>query len=73
MSLTEGKTGRIYRVGEATLPVQVARHLEALGMTRGSALTLLQKKKSAVVVGIRGARFALGHEVARHIEVADHA
>lgn len=48
-----------------------ARRLEMLGLTRGTVLTLLNKKRAgAVIVKLRGTRFAFGKEIAEGIRVS---
>lgn len=67
--MSEGLKNRVYTVAGMDLPLKVEKRLETLGMIPGTKLTLLNKKNSALVVTIRGARFALGKEIARNIEV----
>lgn len=48
-----------------------ARRLEMLGLTKGTTLTLLNKKRAgAVIVKLRGTRFAFGREIAEGIRVS---
>ena len=69
MKLIEGLKNTVYTVSGMDLPLKTERRLETLGMVHGARITLLNKKNSALVVAVRGARFALGREVAKHIEV----
>lgn len=69
MKLMDGMVSKVYTVYGLNLPLKTAKRLEALGMVKGTKLTLLNKKSSALVVGIRGARFALGKAIAQNIEV----
>ena len=69
MKLTEGLNNTVYTVSGMNLPLKIEKRLETLGMVQGTKLTLLNKKDSALVVVIRGARFALGQEIARNIDV----
>ena len=48
----------------------LARRLEALGLFPGSRVKILQKKRrGAMIITVRGTRFALGMEIAAHIAV----
>ncbi len=70
MRLIDGVKGHIYKVKNINLERVVKRRLEMLGMTEYSDVTLLNKKKSgAVIVKVRGTRFALGKEFAEGIEI----
>jgi ferrous iron transport protein A len=69
MSLMDGLVGRDYTVRRMDLPLKTAKRLEALGMTQGTKLALRAKKPSALVISLRGTRFALGRAIAKHIEV----
>lgn len=70
MTLTEGIINQTYRVTETTEPLETERRLEALGLIRGTRITILnKKKKGAVIVNIRGSRFALGYAIAKGISV----
>jgi len=69
MKLAEGLKNSVYTVSGMNLPLKIERRLETLGMVQGAKITLLNTKDSALVVAIRGARFALGKEIARNIDV----
>ena len=61
MRLKEGKNGRTYTVEEIHIELNLERRLEALGLTQGSQITILNNdKKGALTVRFRGTRFALG-------------
>ena len=46
------------------------KRLEALGMTRGSSITILNSKNHGVlIVKVRGTRFALGRNITKNILV----
>jgi len=46
------------------------KRLEALGMTRGTSVAVLNSKsKGVLIVKIRGTRFALGRNISRNITV----
>jgi ferrous iron transport protein A len=52
------------------LPQQVEHRLEALGMTLGTRVTVLESKsRGTLVLKIRGSRFAMGRGITSKIEV----
>ena len=70
MVLSEGKTGSSYTVEENSLPSKLEKRLEAIGMTRGTRVEVLNEKGSGIlIVKIRGTRFALGRNITRNITV----
>lgn len=69
LKLTDGLKNNFYLVRGMSLPFKTAKRLEALGMTAGVRIAVLNKKKSALIVGFRGARFALGNAIAQNIEI----
>lgn len=71
MTLTEGIINHTYRVTRTKEPLETERRLEALGLIRGTRITIINKKrKGAVIVNIRGSRFALGYAIAKGISIA---
>ena len=74
MRLKEGKNNRIYIVEEIHIELNLERRLEALGLTQGSQVTILNNdKKGALTVRFRGTRFALGRRIADNITVREAA
>ncbi|WP_122643376.1 FeoA family protein [Luxibacter massiliensis] len=72
MRLKEGKNEHIYQVREIDIELNLERRLEALGLTEGSRITVLNNnKKGAVTVKFRGTRFAMGRRIADHIIVEE--
>lgn len=72
MSLKEGIDQHTYRVSDIQLELQVERRLEALGLTPGTLVTVLNnQKKGAMTVKFRGTRFAIGRRIADHIFVTE--
>lgn len=70
MQLSECRIGDIYKVREIQLNGNVKRRFEILGMTRGTAVEVLNAKKhGAMIVKIRGTRFAVGQNFAKGIIV----
>ena len=52
--------------------MNLERRLEALGLTTGSNITILNNdKKGAITVRFRGTRFALGKRIADNIVVEE--
>lgn len=70
MTLQEGTPGSQYLVGTIELPIELERRLEALGMIEGGPVSILRKKRrGAVIIQVRGTRFAVGYGIASHIKV----
>ena len=71
MYLSDGKKETQYIVKDIGLPKKKKKRLEALGMTRGTSVTVLNSKsKGILIVKVRGTRFALGRNITEHISVA---
>ena len=72
MRLKEGKDNCTYIVESIDMELNLERRLEALGLTQGSRITILNNdKKGAITVRFRGTRFALGKRIAEHIMVGE--
>jgi ferrous iron transport protein A len=72
MTLRNVTIGQHGRVNKISLRHDIARRLEMLGLTKGCDIVLLNKKKNgAVIVKLRGTRFAFGREIADGIEVSN--
>ena len=72
MTLKMGKNQHTYIVRSIQLELSLERRLEALGLTEGAPITVLNNdKKGAMAVRFRGTRFALGKRIADHIEVEE--
>lgn len=72
MKLYEGQKGSTLEVVHMDLPVQTERRLEVLGMLEGTRITVVnRKKKGAMIIKIRGTRFAVGKNITEHIEVKE--
>lgn len=70
MYLCDGKIGNKYKVEDIDLPVNIEKRLEALGMTRGTSIAVLNSKSQGVlIVKVRGTRFALGRNITKNILV----
>ncbi|WP_072525060.1 FeoA family protein [Clostridium sp. Marseille-P3244] len=74
MKLKEGKNHHTYVVEKIEIELNLERRLEALGLTEGSRITILNNdKKGAMTVKFRGTRFALGRRIADNIFVKEEA
>lgn len=72
MILQEGKKKNSYIIEGLFLPLQTEKRLEALGMTKGTTVEVLNRKRSGtMIVRVRGTRFALGRGITGKIEVAE--
>lgn len=72
MKLYEGQKGSTLQVIHMALPVQTERRLEVLGMLEGTRITVVnRKKRGAMIIKIRGTRFAVGQNITEHIEVKE--
>ena len=72
MKLYEGQKGSTLQVIHMELPVQTERRLEVLGMLEGTSITVVnRKKKGAMIIKIRGTRFAVGQSITECIEVKE--
>lgn len=70
MTLYEGEKGSMLQVIGMNLPVQTERRLEVLGMLEGTRISVVnRKKRGAMIVKIRGTRFAVGESITRCIEL----
>ena len=72
MTLKQGKNNKTYQVLSINIELLLERRLEALGLTEGAKITILNNnKKGALTARFRGTRFALGKGIADHIEVKE--
>ena len=73
MNLNDSYIDKTYRVVQVTgLELPVERRLEALGLTEGTSITVLNKKNNgAVIVKVRGSRFAVGNNIAAGILIEE--
>lgn len=70
MYLCDGKIGNEYKVEDIELPTNIEKRLEALGMTRGTSVAVLNSKSHGVlIIKVRGTRFVLGRNITRNILV----
>lgn len=72
MLLKDVDTGQSCIVEHMDLPFQMERRLEALGMTKEAAISVLNRKgKGIMIIKLRGARFALGYNMTKNITVRE--
>lgn len=72
MLLCEGAVGKLYRVKKMHLALQTERRLEALGLTGGATIEIKNRKRhGAVIMKLRGTRFAIGKGIAQSIEIEE--
>ena len=74
MLLSKAEIGGIYEIEQINLPVDTKRRLEALGFTGRTNIEVMNRKNyGAVVVKVRGTRFAMGVKIASGISVREAA
>ncbi|MFA9376081.1 MAG: ferrous iron transport protein A [Lachnotalea sp.] len=72
MTLDLGQVNQTYEIEELNLPLHVEKRLEALGMTVGTTVDVLNNKnQGTLIIKIRGARFAIGKGISKKISVKD--
>lgn len=71
MKLSEGNVGEEYIIGKMELDAHTMHRLEMLGMTIGTRLSVLGKKRGGpMIIKVRGTRFAVGRRFTKGVEVA---
>lgn len=72
MNLKQGQNRHTYTVKEIEIENSLERRLEALGLTSGAKITVLNNdKRGSMTVKFRGTRFAVGRRIADHIVVEE--
>lgn len=72
MTLDFAIVGKNYRVEELKIQGTTGRRLEALGLTQGTSIELMnQKAGGAVIFKVRGTRLAVGRKIAHAIVVKE--
>lgn len=70
MLLKDAQIGETCIVERMHLPFEMERRLEALGMTHGTPVSVLNRKgKGILIIKLRGTRFALGYSITKNINV----
>lgn len=71
MKLKDAEIGKSYIVKAISLPFQLERRLEALGMTEGTSIEIINRKgKGIMIIRLRGTRFALGCNITANIDIS---
>lgn len=74
MRLCDGYPDKQYMVSEISLPQNLAKRLEVLGMTYGTPINIINKKgKGILIISVRGTRLALGENITKNIKVKEAA
>lgn len=72
MTLRNAKIGGTYIVHLLELDMATMRRLEALGLTRGTQVKILNRNRGgAVILMVRGSRLALGSRIAEMIRMKE--
>lgn len=72
MTLLKGTVGNTYTVKEIELEQTTKRRLEALGLTDGTKVTILNKKENgSIIFKVRGTRLAIGRQIADSIALKE--
>lgn len=68
MVLYDANPGENVIISEINLQEKTTRRLEMLGMTKGTKVSVLEKKRSGpMIIKVRGTRFALGRSFVKGI------
>ena len=74
MTLRSAKIGEMYKISSMSLDRATMRRLEALGLTQGTDVKVLNKnKQGSVILMVRGSRLALGSKIAETIHMKESA
>lgn len=69
MTLKDAKIGNKVVIVNINLEHSVKRRFEVLGMTVGTTVSIINRKKSGtMIINIRGTRFAVGKDFAKGID-----
>ena len=72
MQLKDAQIGKNYIIREMALPFKLERRLEALGMTKETLVSVINRKgKGILIIKLRGTRFALGYNITKNIDVKE--
>jgi ferrous iron transport protein A len=73
MTLDTGIAGEDYIIDCLQLPEKIEKRLQALGMTKGTPVTILNNKnKGTLIIKMRSTRLAIGKGISSKIEVRSH-
>lgn len=72
MTLKSAKIGNFYTVKAIDLDMATMRRLEALGLTRGTNIKILNRNNGgSIIIMVRGSRLALGNKIADAIQMKE--
>lgn len=72
MNLLEGRIGLTYQVHEVNLIRATEGRLQALGLTKGTQIKILNRKRNgSIIFKVRGTRLAVGKEIAEAIQMKE--
>ncbi|BBF45298.1 hypothetical protein lbkm_4060 [Lachnospiraceae bacterium KM106-2] len=72
MTLFEAMKNSAYTVSSTELESGTGRRLEALGLTVGTKIEVLNRKRNgAVIFKVRGTRLAVGKKIAQAIKIME--
>lgn len=70
MLLKDIDAGQNCMIEKLNLPFQMEQRIQALGMTKGTTISVLNRKgKGIMIVKLRGTRLALGYNMTKNIDV----
>ncbi len=70
MLLKDARIGDVCIVEDIALPSRMERRLEALGMTKNTPVSVINRKgRGILIIKLRGTRFALGYNITKNIKV----
>ena len=72
MTLNFAEIGGVYIIDDMRLPQKTQKRLEALGMTHGTKIQVINTKdRGTMIVKVRGTRFAIGRDISANIDVTE--
>ena len=72
MTLNFAEIGGAYIIDDMRLPQKTEKRLEALGMTHGTKIQVINTKdRGTMIVKVRGTRFAIGRDISANIDVTE--
>lgn len=72
MTLKDAKIGGNYTIGSLKLDQTIMRRLEALGLTSGTSVRVINRSRGgSVIIMVRGSRLALGSKIAETIHTKE--
>lgn len=72
MTMKHAKVGNTYTVFSINLDRNISRRLEALGLTKGTNIKILNHNRiGSVILMVRGSRLALGSKIAENIDIKE--